>query len=152
LLTLSQYLGVDAHFAKKEFINQIRIRSGLHIISLLRQDANLRYLYEGPKRVGKGTPKRYDGKIDLKQPDFTRFELVSESATQRICSASVNCVFLKATIRLFYVQYLDAQGQGQSYRPYFSTDVDLAADTLVSYYQARFHRTAEAGGVSDSRC
>ena len=152
LLTLSQYLGVDAYFAKKEFINQIRTRSGLHIISLLRQDANLRYLYEGPKRVGKGAPKRYDGKIDLKQPDFTRFELASESATQRIYSASANCVFLKATIRLFYVQYLDAQGQGQSYRPYFSTDVDLAADTLVSYYQARFHRTAEAGGVSDSRC
>ncbi len=40
LLTLSQYLGVGAYFAKKEFINQIRTRSGLHIISLLRQDAN----------------------------------------------------------------------------------------------------------------
>jgi len=140
LLALSRYLGVDAYFAKKEFIDQIRTRSGLHIISLLRQDANLRYLYKGPKRAGKGAPKRYDGKIDLKQPDFTRFELVSESATQRIYSALVNCVFLKATIRLAYVQYLDAQGQVQSYRPYFSTDVNLAADRLVSYYQARFQQ------------
>lgn len=151
LLTLSPYLGVDAYFAKKEFINQIRTRSGLHIISLLRQDANLRYLYNGPKRMGKGAPKRYDGKINFKKPDLTRFTLVSESASQRVYSALVNCVFLKATIRLAYVQYLDASGQVVSYRPYFSTDTDLAADKLVSYYQARFHRTAEAAGVSNSR-
>lgn len=140
LLTLSPYLGVDAYFAKKEFIDQIRTRSGLHIISLLRQDANLRYLYTGPKGTGRGAPKRYDGKINLKEPDLTRLLLVSESASQRIYSALVNCVFLKTTIRLAYVQYLDPSGQVVRYRCYFSTDIALAADELVSYYQARFQQ------------
>lgn len=140
LQDLSRYLTVDAYFAKKEFIQQIRVRSGLHIISLLRQDANLRYLYTGPKGLAKGAPKRYDGKIDLKHPDWSRFELVAQSATQRLYSALVNCVFLKATIRLAYVQQLDCQGQPQSYRPYFSTDVGLSATDLVSYYQARFQQ------------
>ena len=140
LTAFSRYLAVDAYFAKKEFIQQIQLRSGLHIISLLRQDANLRYLYKGPKSTTKGAPKRYDGKLDLKQPELSRFELVSQSARQRTYSAVVYCVFLKAQIRLAYVQELDAKGQVKRYRPYFSTDIDLEAVRLVGYYQARFQQ------------
>lgn len=138
---LSPYLCVDAYFAKKSFIDRLTGSSRpLHVISLLRQDANLRYLYTGPKRAGKGAPKRYDGKIDLKHPDLSRFELVAESPAQRVYSALVNCRFLKATIRLAYVQYLDKAGQVQSYRPYFCTDLTLPADRLVRYYQLRFQQ------------
>lgn len=140
LLTISKYLAVDAYFAKKSFIDRITGQAALEIICLLRQDANLRYLYTGPKREGKGAPKRYDGKIDLKKPDLTRFELVKESVNERIYSALVNCVFLKRTIRLAYVQQLNAQGEVQSYRPYFSTDLILSAVQLVGYYRLRYQQ------------
>jgi Transposase DDE domain len=140
LLTLSRYLTVDAYFAKKEFVDQVRRQTGLHVISLLRQDANLRYLYRGPKSTTKGAPKRYDGKIDLKEPDLSRFELVAQCPTERIYSAQVYCVFLKAVIRLAYVQQLDPQGQLKAYRPFFSTDSNLSATVLVGYYQARFQQ------------
>lgn len=140
LAALSRYLAVDAYFTKNEFIQQIRLRSGLHIISSLRQDANLRYLYKGPKSTTKGAPKRYDGKVDLKQPELNRFALVSQSATQRIYSTVVYCVFLKAPIRLAYVQQLEAKGEVKRYRPYFSTDVELETARLVSCYQARFQQ------------
>lgn len=140
LLTMSKYLTVDAYFGKKSFIDRITGKTALEIISLLRQDANLRYLYTGPKRAGKGAPKRYDGKIDLKKPDLSRFELVQESARERIYSALVNCVFLKRTIRLAYVQQLNAQSEHQSYRPYFSTDLNLNAVQLVGYYRLRYQQ------------
>ena len=140
LLTMSNYLAVDAYFGKKSFIDRITGKTALDIISLLRQDANLRYLYTGPKRAGKGAPKRYDGKIDLKKPDLSRFELVKESARERIYSALVNCVFLKRTIRLAYVQQLNGQGEVQSYRPYFSTDLNLDAVQLVRYYRLRYQQ------------
>ncbi|MCY7351190.1 MAG: transposase [Cytophagaceae bacterium] len=140
LASISRHLAVDAYFAKKDFIDQIRNRSELHIISLLRQDANLRYLYNGPKSTGKGAPKRFDGKIDLKNPDLNRFTLVSESAHERLYSALVNCVFLKTTIHLAYVVYLDKDGRVASYRPYFSTDLALSATELVHYYRVRFQR------------
>ena len=140
LLTISKYLAVDAYFAKKNFIDRITTQTHLDIIGLLRQDANLRYLYTGPKRAGRGAPKRYDGKIALKKPDLVRFELVHESATERLYSALVNCVFLKRTIRLAYVQQLDEQGKVQSYRPYFSTDLRLNAGQLVRYYRLRYQQ------------
>lgn len=150
LLTISKYLAVDAYFGKKSFIDRITGQTPLEIICLLRQDSNLRYLYTGPKAEGRGAPKRYDGKIDLQNPDLTRFDLVQESASERIYSALVNCVFLKRTIRLAYVQQLNAQGEIVSYRPYFSTDLALGAGQLVRYYRLRYHRTAEAAGVSHS--
>ncbi len=83
---------------------------------------------------------KYDGKIDWKNPDLSRFELVLADHTQRIYSAVVNCVFLKANIRLAYVQWLDGKGQVRGYRLVSSTDVTLAADRLVGYYQARFQQ------------
>lgn len=140
LLTISKYLAVDAYFAKKSFINRITGNTALEIICLLRQDANLRYLYTGPKGVGKGAPKRYDGKIDLKKPDLSRFTLVQESASERIYWALVNCVFLKRTIRLAYVQQLTPQGEVKSYRPYFSTDLSLEALQVVRYYRLRYQQ------------
>lgn len=140
LLTVSRYLAVDSYFAKKSFVDRITTCSHLEIICLLRQDANLRYLYTGPKRVGKGAPKQYDGKINLKKPDLSRFDLVQASVTERIYSALVNCVFLKRTIRLAYVEQLNEQGQAQSYRPYFSTDLKLSALSLVRYYRLRYQQ------------
>jgi len=35
-------------------------------------DANLRYLYTGPRKKGPGAPKQYDGKVDF--GDLSRFE------------------------------------------------------------------------------
>ena len=140
LLTISKYLAVDAYFAKKSFINRITGNTALEIICLLRQDANLRYLYTGPKGVGKGAPKRYDGKIDLKKPDLSRFTLVQESASERIYWALVKCVFLKRTTRLAYVQQLTPQGEVKSYRPYFSTDLSLEALQVVGYYRLRYQQ------------
>lgn len=54
--TLTRYLAVDGYFMKKEFIQPL-VQKGLHIITKMRRDANLRYLYQGPKSKGKGRPK-----------------------------------------------------------------------------------------------
>lgn len=43
---LSGYIALDAYFAKSGFINRILEHSSLHIISRLRTDADLRYLYK----------------------------------------------------------------------------------------------------------
>jgi hypothetical protein len=140
LADLSRYLAVDAYFAKREFIQQIRQRSDLHLISLLRQDANLKYRYQGPKRAARGAPKRYTGKVNLTVLDLTQVELVRESKQERLYTVVVYCVFLKADIRLAYLQELDESGQVKRYRPYFSTDTGLSAELIVRYYQARFQQ------------
>ena len=60
----------DGAFAKYKFVAGCR-RLDLHLISLLRVDANLRYLYTGAQ-TGRGRPKAYDGKVNL--ATLSRFE------------------------------------------------------------------------------
>ncbi len=69
LASLSTYLAVDDYFAKQSFVDPVSALTDLRIISKLRCDANLKYLYHGPKTKGRGQPKKYDGKVDLKKID-----------------------------------------------------------------------------------
>jgi hypothetical protein len=60
----SNYLAVDAYFSKKPFIDKM-IETEFIVISRFRKDVALRYKYVGPKRKGKGCPKKFDGKVNL---------------------------------------------------------------------------------------
>lgn len=137
---LSAYLAVDAYFAKRRFVSRICGQTSLHVISLLRQDAHLRYRYRGAKAPGKGRPRQYAGKINLAQPDFEYFTLSHQDEEVRIYSGVVNCPFLKRDIKLAYTQYLDAAGQATGYKLYFSTDFNLPAWLIVRYYRLRYQQ------------
>lgn len=137
---LSSYIALDAYFAKSGFINRVLGQSSLHIISRLRTDADLRYLYTGPRKEGRGAPRKYDGKIDVNNPEFDRFALAYQDEEMRIYSAVVNCKFLKRNIRLAYTQFLDKKGKVKNYKLFFSTDLELPANLIVQYYRGRFQQ------------
>lgn len=137
---LSGYLVGDAYFAKASFIDRIRTQTDLHLISLLRQDARLRYHYRGPKSTGKGRPRQYAGKVDCTHPDFDYFALSYQDQELRIYSAVINCPFLRCDIKLAYTQYVDETGQPTHYKLYFSTDLSLAACMIVKYYRLRYQQ------------
>jgi hypothetical protein len=137
---LSGYLALDAYFAKAPFIDRILQKTGLQIVGLLRQDARLRYLYEGGPTGRKGRPRQYAGFVDFKALDFGYFQLSYQDEELRIYSAVVNCPFLKRNIKLAYTQYLDEQGWPVSYKLYFSTDVHLTAWQVVKYYRLRYQQ------------
>jgi hypothetical protein len=134
---LTKYLVVDAYFAKRYFIDKILKNSFLHIISRLRKDAKLRYLYLGAQK-GRGRPKQYEGIIDFEQIDTTYFTLVESNSESRTWSAVVNYAAFGRNIRLVFVEYFDAAGKRKNYTLYFSTDLELDALTLVHYYRLRF--------------
>ena len=73
LLTISNYLVADAYFSKKPFADKIIEDAQMHLISCLRNDADLNYLYYGKPTGKKGRPKKYDGKIDLMKINKTYF-------------------------------------------------------------------------------
>ena len=56
LIALSRYIVVDAYFSVKPFADGL-CSCGFHLISRLRDNASLRYLYEGPRSTGRGRPK-----------------------------------------------------------------------------------------------
>jgi hypothetical protein len=137
---LSSYLAADAYFAKRSFIDRICKSTKLQVISRLRRDASLRYLYTGPRSGGRGRPRQYAGKVDFTKPNFEHFTLSHQDQELRIYSAVLNCPCLKRNIRVAYTQYLDAANLPTHYKLYFSTDLDLPAWMIVKYYRLRYHQ------------
>ena len=142
----SQYLAVDAFFAKKDFILPVLAKTNLQIISRLRDDADLMYLYDGPRREGRGAPQKYDGKLNIKEPDLSKFNLVFKDDEVRIYDIIVYCKFLKQKIRLAYTKWIAENGK-ITVKLYFSTDLNLPAWMIVKYYQARFQEERSAAAV-----
>lgn len=69
-----KYLAVDGAYANAPFVNGA-VALQLDVTSKLRQDANLRYLFEGEQKA-RGARRKYDGKVDFS--DFSRFTWVKE--------------------------------------------------------------------------
>ncbi|MBE7174201.1 MAG: hypothetical protein INR73_26740 [Williamsia sp.] len=55
LKNMVKYLTADGYFMKDSFITPL-LGEGLHIITKMRPDADLRYLYHGPKLKAPGRP------------------------------------------------------------------------------------------------
>jgi DDE superfamily endonuclease len=68
-----RYVVTDGYYSKQKFTAGVRAL-GLEQIGKLRIDANLRYLYQGPQRPGRGRPKTYDGKVSW--DNLSHFEKV----------------------------------------------------------------------------
>ena len=103
----------------------------------LRQDANLKYLYQGPRRPGPGRHKTYDGKVNPLERSlnyFTSSETLEDGA--ELWTAVVWSVSLERRIRLVcLVRMVDEK---ERYILLFSTDVNLSASNILAYYRARF--------------
>lgn len=127
-------LAVDGYYTKLKFVNAVR-EVDLQMVGKLRHDANLRYLYDGPQKKF-GARRKYDGKV--KFDDLGRLEYVTEIDTDiHLYTAVVNSVRLKRSIRLVYVLNLRNKKK-PGYALLFSTDTELAAETIYRYFKARF--------------
>lgn len=136
LCSISQYLVADAWFSKKPFVDQI-IDMGMQLISRLRDDADLKYLYHGEPSGKKGRPKKYDGKIDVAHIDTDYFKLVAQAPEETIYSAIVYSKALKRTIKLAHVTYTGKNGR-TTHKLYFCTDTQMDASEILDCYRSRF--------------
>jgi len=135
---ISKYLAVDGYFAKVKFIDHIKTSTDLDIICKLRQDANLKYLYKGPKRKGRGRPKKHDGKVDTKNIGKRIFNEIFKDETVILFQAIVWSVSLKRNINVVYAEFLDEGQATKRYALFFSTDLELDGISIYKFYKARF--------------
>src|SRR5215210_6298670 len=63
LKAMVKYLVADGYCMKHDLIVPL-LKDGLHIITKMLPDADLRYTYNGPKQSRRGRRKLYDGKVD----------------------------------------------------------------------------------------
>jgi DDE superfamily endonuclease len=131
-LRFLRYGVTDGAYRKQKFVAGVRSLE-LHQIGKLRADANLPYLYQGPKRPGPGRHKTYDGKVNWSA--LSRFErLDTEDEHIVLYHQVLNHVQLKCNLQVVVVVHT----QRNRYAVLFSTDVDLEPQRLYRYYKARF--------------
>jgi len=127
------YLAVDGFYTKTRFIQGV-LAAGLQLIGKLRADANLRYLYQGSQRTGRGAPKRYDGKVDFN--DLSRWELVTKLPDNlELYTAVLNSPRFKMNLRVVYLRDLNKPAKRVLF---FSTDTEASALDIFRFYKARY--------------
>jgi hypothetical protein len=129
-----RYLVGDGFYSKQKFVDGV-VALTLHLISKLRIDADLRYLYTGSQKP-KGRPRKYDGKVDL--GNLSRFTLVDTIEPHlTLYTVVVWHVSLKRKIRLALL--VDTHNPNKTgYVLLFSTHLELDAKQILTYYKARF--------------
>jgi len=132
----SYYMVADAYFSKKPFVDAI-LSSGLQFISRLRDDSVLRYRYMGERTGKKGAPKKFKGKVDVKNLDTTCFSLDLSTGDIKIYSAVVYSKAFKRDIKLAVAVFIKDEKE-VARKLYFSTDLNQGGEKIVRYYRSRF--------------
>lgn len=131
-LRFLRYVLTDGAYSHQKFVAGV-VDLGMHQIGKLRADANLRYLYQGPKRPGRGRQKTYDGKVYFS--DLSRFgRLDTEDDHIVLYHQVLNHVQLRRNLQVVIV----VNTQCNRYAVLFSTDIDLEPRRLYRFYKARF--------------
>ena len=124
----------DGFYAKLKFVAGV-CALGYQVISKLRADANLLYVYEGTQKK-RGARRKYDGKV--KFTDLSRFEkLATAAAHLTLYTLVVWSVSLRRQIRVVVVVNTKDQDKPRS-AVLFSTDSSLSASDIFRFYKARF--------------
>jgi len=129
-----RYLAVDGYYVKERFILAV-LKLKLELISKLRRDANLQYVFTGEQK-GRGRRRKYDGKVNLADP--SRFTFVTELEPGiDLYTAVVWQVSGGRKIRLAYVHNRQNPAK-PTYAVLFSTDLNQDPQEIYRFYRLRF--------------
>lgn len=135
-LGVSYWVG-DGFYAKQKVFDTLTGLGG-DLITRLRSDANLRYLYTGPPKDGPGRPKQYDGKINWDDSEelSRRFDEVGRLPDQpevRVLTTVANSPHFRRDLRIVLLI-----GPGGEQIILASTDRSQHAEKVARYYRLRY--------------
>jgi len=133
-----RYLVLDGHFGNNNALQMVR-QCGLHLISKLRHDAALHFVYQGAY-AGKGPPRKYGDKIHYDQ--LPKPYLVATSTHKQI----ETCIYQAQMLHHEFAQKLNVviihkthlKTGACAHVILFSSDLALSYDKIIDYYRLRF--------------
>lgn len=138
LLGISDILVGDCLFASYNFVTGV-LAIGFDVVSRLRDDAVLQYLYKGEQKGGRGRPRELDGTVDIKalRDDVFSTETVAvENETVTLHCAIVKCKSLKRKVKVVVAEL--KCGDKTIRKILFSTRTTLTASEIFLVYHSRF--------------
>ena len=123
----------DAYFSTSTFVDGIA-EFGFHLVSRFRDNADLRYLYTGPRTGKRGRPKLIDGKIDYESLDHSRMEkLHIEGLEGKAYTLLAYSKAMKRKVRLvIWIM------PNKKHKFFFSTKLTMTGEEVLRTYRYRF--------------
>lgn len=133
LLKMTSLIVADAYFSTSTFVEGIK-KYGFRLVSRLRDNACLYYLYDCPRTGKRGRPRVKGNRIDLKKLDFTKMEHLDIDGLEGNAYTLIAwSKALKCKIRL--VIWLMPHGKRKLF---FSNDITLTGEDVLRFYRTRF--------------
>jgi putative transposase len=133
-----RYLALDGHFGNNHALQMV-LQCGLHLISKLRHDAALYFIYDG-KQKRKGPRKKYGQKIDNR--NIPEKYLVKTSALGHIQTRIYRAVMLHRgfaqALNVIIITKTNLKTGAFASVNLFSSDLELTFDKIIDYYSLRF--------------
>lgn len=134
-----KYLAADGWYAKQKYVDAV-VAEGLHVVTKLRSDANMRFRYTGQRTGKQGRPKTYDGKVDWQ--NLSRFDKVDASELDagegvEIYTAELYHATIKRWLRTVVLVWHTADGK-RHHAILATTDLKATAADVLRIYQSRF--------------
>ena len=133
------YLVLDGHFGNNNALQMVRQSTPLHLVSKLRYDAALYFLYEGPQKRS-GPRRRYGAKINYQDiPDKYQVAAYRDEEIQtHIYQATLLHKHFATPLNVVILVKTNLASAARAHVVLFSSDLTLAYDRLIDYYQLRF--------------
>ena len=133
LQRITSILVADSAFSKRPFIDNM-LGIGFNVVSRLRHDAALYYLWDGDPTGKPGRPRVKGEKIDFKNIDQSKVEILdTEEPNEKVYALKAWSKSLHRKISLV-IHIL----QNGGHRLYFSTDESMSGRDVMDYYCTRF--------------
>ena len=131
LLSIKHFVA-DGYYAKSKVFEHVRAMDK-HLITKLRPDANLRHLFKGNQKKGRGRPKKYAGKVNLNSLKKWTYEGDLRTHIE-VHSIIVNSPRFSMDLKVVMLY----NTKTHKHILLACTDLELDAFTIIEYYRLRF--------------
>jgi len=133
-----RYLALDGHFGNNNAVQMVR-QCGLHLISKLRYDAALHFVYDG-KQKRRGPRKKYGQKINYRQikEQYLVESNVKDDIQTCIYQAHMLHHEFARALNVVVITKTNLKTGAFANVNLFSSDLDLSYETIIDYYSLRF--------------
>ena len=133
-----RHIALDGHFGNNNALQMVR-QCGLDLVSKLRHDAALFFIYDGLQK-NKGPKKKYGSKIDYRNiPDKY---LVSQKIKGDIQTCTYQAKMLHKsfaqTLNMVIITKTNLKTGAFAHVNLFSSDLELSYEKIIDYYSLRF--------------
>jgi IS4 transposase len=137
-LVTVRHLALDGHFGNNNALQMV-LQCGLHLISKLRCDSALYFVYAGPQK-SRGPRKKYGKKIDYRNiPEKYLVEKCTQGDIEtRIYQAQMLHRDFAQPLNVVIITKTNLKTGAFANVNLFSSDLELSYEKIIDYYSLRF--------------